>query len=400
MAYFIQRKNINENTVSIDSGKNLPFPYEGACSTMREADVCDFIYDSQTHLIEFKRLGRYIVLWEVTQQTGVPADGQTFQLIYEDSSTFNALIPQELPKQKTFPIASSSTQLKTTSSIGVGIVDKKSNSDVIKLGLKNVSKDTVRLTNDSLTKAQILIYGLGDADGELIIINKRLNKLDNPSPTATTEMEDELLLLDEDLQIITNSQSQQNLDIIDIEELLTNIAQELDEVTTPSQIFSQEYDSVESTGISGFTMYGMYVENQFQFWISGKFLPLDSLDDISNYANNYEILVYNDDLQDWESLPVPGFEDRIYLWRSDALRNIPPRNPWKALSWYQGDATITPGWYHRTHPSDYQTLVPTYQDHLGIYVRLEDVEDMQQNDFIDFFASLFLFKPSDEPPTP
>ena len=385
MAYYVQRKCLVEEALTIPSGENVPFETEGVCSTMRDEMESDFYYDEDTHLIEFKRLGRYIVLWVVRQQTGLPGSGHTFQLFKEDDKSLDT--SKNPPSQAPISLASESTQLKTTNSVGVSIVDKSHNFDIVKLGLKNVSKDVVTLAPDSEIKAQILIYGAGDIDGELTMINRRLNYLqeitEGLQPVDIKEHLEEVIIAG--LTSITNTQGDQSSNIINLDMRLKKLAADLIVDTTPSEIFEQEHDPLTLTGIPGCTMQAMYVENNFHFWITGAF----SGGNWGDFAESCEIHIYDVESEIWN--PTGSFEDRIYVWRGDAGHGT-GRNPWRALTWYFGDYTVAPAWKNKVSPSS-QQLIPVYQHGDGIYLLLDDVTDMVVGDYFDFTIALLLLEP-------
>jgi len=384
MAYYIQRMCLANRSVIIGPGDNIPFDTQGVCSTMRDGLVPDFEYDDNTRLIDFKRLGRYIVLWVVRQQTGLPGFGHTFALFKEDDKSLDTSLNP--PRQASTYLSSDSTQLKNTNSVGVGIVDKNYNFDIVKLGLKNVSKDVVTLAPDSDIKAQILIYGVGDIDGELTMINRRLTHLIESTKDGEERLEEHLReIIDELNNVITNTQDGQSIDIADLDVRLRKLAADLIYDTTPSKVFEQEYDPVTLTGIPGCTMQAMYVENNFQFWMTGTITD----ENWSSFAEYCEIFIY--DVEDDEWIPTGEHEYRIYLWRGDADHGT-DRNPWRALTWYWGDYTVSPAWKNKVSSSLSQQLVPFYQYSGGIYLLLDDVVDMVIGDYFDFTIALLLLE--------
>jgi len=384
MAYYVQRMCLDSRAVIIQPGDNIPFDTQGVCSTMRDEMVLDFEYDVDTRLIDFRRLGRYIVLWVVRQQTGLPGSGHTFQLFKEDDKSLDTSLNP--PRQASIFLSSESTQLKTANSIGVGIVDKSYNFDIVKLGLKNVSKDVVTIAPDSDIKAQILIYGAADIDGELTMINKRLTHLIEATKEGAEALEAHLReVVDELDNTITNTQAGQSIDIADLDVRLRKLAADLIFDTTPSEIFEQEYDPLTLTGIPGCTMQSMYVENNFHFWVTGTITD----ENWSSFAEHCDIYIY--DVEDEEWIPTGEQEYRIYLWRSDADHGT-ERNPWRALTWYLGDYTVAPAWKNKVSSSLSQQLVPVYQHGGGIYLLLDDVMDMEIGDYLDFTIALLLLE--------
>jgi len=384
MAYYVQRMCLENQAVTILPGENIPFETLGICSTMRDVSVLDFEYDDDTRLIDFKRLGRYIVLWVVRQQTGLQGSGHTFALFKEDDQSLDTSLNP--PRQASIFLTSESTQLKTTNSVGVGIVDKSYNFDIVKLGLKNASKDVVTLAPDSEIKAQILIYGAGDIDGELTMINRRLDHLIEATKDLEPVLEAHLKEIVTLLEKIADAQEGQSIATTDLDIRLRKLATDLIYDTTPSEIFEQEYDPVTLTGIPGCIMQSMFVENNFHFWMTGTFAG----GSWASFADNCEIYLYDVRNDVW--IPTGEFEDRIYVWRSDADHGV-DRNPWRALTRYLGDYTIAPAWKNKVLPSLSQQLVPVYQHGDGIYFLQKDVEDMVVGDYLDFTLSLLLLEP-------
>jgi len=382
MAYYVQRKCCQgRRALTIQPGENVPFETLGVCSTMRDDSVLDFEYDDDTRLIDFKRLGRYIVLWVVRQQTGLPGSGYTFQLYKEDDKSLDTSLNP--PRQAPIFLTSESTQLKTTNSVGVAIIDKNYNFDIVKLGLKNVSKEVVTLAPDSEIKAQILIYGAADIDGELTMIYKRLKHLEDATEVGKDALEELLReIFIPRLNDISDAQSDQSSAISDLDVRLKKLAADLIFDTTPSEIFEQEYDPLTLTGIPGCSVQAMYVENNFHFWMTGTIASVDW----GSFAENCRIYIYDVENEDW--IPTDEFEDRIYVWRSDAGHGV-DRNPWKALTWYLGDYTVAPVWKNKGLS---RQLVPVYQHGAGIYFLLKDVEDLAVGDYLDFTLSLLLLE--------
>ena len=384
MAYYVQRKCcLGRTALSILPGENIPFETLGVCSTMRDEAVLDFRYDEETNLIEFTRLGRYIILWVVRGQTGLPGSGHTFQLFKEDDISLD--VTQNPPRQAPIFVASESTQLKTTNSIGVSIVDKSYNFDIVKLGLKNVSEDVVTLAPDSEIKAQILIYGAADIDGEMTMIYRRLNHLIKAMEEGEEALEAQLKTIIAELEDIALAQDPQSNEIDDLDGRLKKIAADLIIDTTPSEIFEQPFDLGTKTGIPGCIMQAMYVENVFHFWMNGTFAG----GNWTNFAENCEIYVYDVESEVWT--PTGEFEDRVYVWRGDAGHGT-GKNPWRALMWYLGDYTVAPVWKNKVSPSLSRQLVPIYQQGSGIYFLLDDVKDMVVGDYLDFTIALLLLE--------
>jgi len=416
MAYYITMECINEEfeypkAITVKPGGNIPFNKVSIVSKTRE-DSGDFEYDYEKNLIKFNHLGKFAVMWLVRQQTGMLNDGHTFQLYKEDGQTIDT--NKTPPVQKAITIGGESTQLKTTSTVGVAIVDKLFKLDEVSLGIKNVSKDSITLAPDSEIKAQIAIFGSADVDGEVAMIFKRLEHLEeitggrinplNPLdiPIEKKAKEDELIRrLQEVCYSLTDPQPstpthvppsfnitqivQSNV-ISTLDSNLNFIADELAYFIKPSEAFEQPYvfESGKHTGIPGCTMQVIFLDVDYHVVIFGAY---DQSVAWNVLAENVRIRVYDEETETW--FDTTEFEDRIYLWRSDPLRLSPSHNPWLALSWYKGDYTITAGWRNLVG-IDSQELIPIYTDPTGIYLLLEDVEMMVLNDYLDFSLSILL----------
>ena len=381
MAYYTQRLCTTPLTsILIPTHENVPFETVGTTSDMRNLGD-DFTYDDASKIIEFHRLGRYIIIWSVTQQSGVPGDGQTFQLYKEDVQQLDLSVNP--PKPGIILLSGASTQLKTTTSMGIAVVDKNATHDILRLGVKNISKDTVTLTSDVDVKAQIMIYGAGDADGELTMLHKRINLLEDAIGSDDgIAIYDKLMTVATTLQTeIESGQVAQSTLASQILSEINNIYLDLTTMTTPSEIFSNSVD----VGIPGLIMHAQYVENHFNFWISGAFTG----GDLSTYATTSNVYLFDEETGAWETTPV-GVEERIYLWHSNPSG---VNKPTIALSWYQGDFSISPAWKNKVAPNQSLSMIPIYQENSGIYVLLDDVNDMMMNDFLEFNLGLFLFEP-------
>lgn len=376
MAYYVQREYFNATEgLNLPPGANIPF--EKLCAISKRdpggPEAEDFDYDEDKNLIEIKRAGAYLILWTIRQQTGLPGEGQVFQLKLENP---DPLTPEGKLIPTWFDVAGASTQLKIADSVGTGFILKENERDHIRLGLQNISKETVRLSASSPVQAQILLYGFGDFDGDMNMFHQRLAYLEN------TWIDPEVIDFGTILSTLGSIEGNNPLQDGLIENLKTDLEdtfENLVDLTSPSNVFDHE-----SPDIPGLIIRCLRSENAYNFWAEGVFSG-----PAITFANE-EIHTFDPDTGTY--VPAGVWEDRVYLWRSDPLQMLPEeKNPARALSWYQGEPTIMAAWFCQSPSSQY--LIPIQAGNPGLYFLKEDIEDILPDEYTRFTFGLFLNDP-------
>ena len=384
MAYYLQRECLNKGMgLTIEPGGNILFETE--CAQSDRGDGADFGYDPQKGLIEINRAGSYLILWTIRQQTGIPGDGRTFCLVRQE---LDGLTESGELKTTWWPLAEASTQLKITNSVGIGHIVKTNAQDILRIGLQNISRDPVIISPSSPVLGQILIYGLGDFTGDMNVFYERLNYLNTQEPAFGSEgVYNDLLTT---LAVIESHQADQNLLINHLRLQLTATYEDIQELTSPSNVYSHPCE-----GIGGMITCCLRTENIYNFWAEDDpgysyLLPQKPL--TISYGEG--VMNYNPDVPGgWEPAYeedgiTPRVEDRIYLWRANEMSD-PQIDPVAlALSWYKGEPTITPAWMWKDGK---MSMIPLQSGHPGLYFLAEDIPaDFGQEDYYRFTFGLLL----------
>ena len=335
MGYYVERKCLAEMVV--EPGANVKFEtlvtMTHRINDPHDKDSADFIYDEASGVIEIKRIGAFLVVWSVRQLTGLPNDGQTFQLMIQQ--------PFAIPVGWT-DFSSGSTQFKVGNSEGVGVVFKQNLLDSVKISLQNISNFKVLAAPISPIKAQILIYGIGEDQGDMQSFIERLDYL------KAIWYDPELLDFETIKSYLDNIENKHTPpgQLETIEDLL----QEVDHHNTIIRNLNERSPRwmVKSEYVEGFTIYVMRVGHTYHFWNDG-ILKATLPEIMAKMVNGKVYMIKAKDF----SIKEDGID--IY-----PLESHGP-NPTQAGCWFYQDRLDNPGEY------DIINMSPIRADNTGIY---------------------------------
>ena len=362
MGYYIERKCLEDMVVA--PSENVKFEtlvtMTHRINDPHDLDSADFIYDEASGVIEIKRIGAYLVIWSVRQLTGLPNDGQTFQLMIGR--------PFAIPVDWT-DFSSGSTQLKVGNSEGTGVVFKQNLLDSVKISLQNISNFTVKASPISPIKAQILIYGIGEDQGDMQSFIERLDYL------KAIWYDPELLDFETIKTYLDNIESKHTppgqSEVIDdlVQDVIKHNAIVHDLNTrSPRWMVDSEY-------VEGFTIYVMRVGHTYHFWNSG--VLTETLEEIMKKMVGDKVYIIK--------------AEDFYIEEEDIYPIVSHGpNPTQAACWFYQDSLLNPGEY------DIINMSPIRVDATGIYfLPAEDkfgiFANIRPGQFIRFSLELVLY---------